>query len=193
MEWNHNCHTGSLPTTSSTYSPARSESNFGSTFRRCASRDIILLFCTYFPVAMSRYGTSLADGAKSDLADVANHVSTIVEAVRYFARWNEPRLLLCGWRIWMATQALNHGNRTDSRSEPMRHSEGKLTKAIEEQTAKIPSDVFLMAAGGAVLLSLSLKLSGKDHQSLFVGQWVAPLLIFGLYNKIVKVAGSDRT
>ena len=93
VEWNHNCHTGSLPTTSSTYSPARSESNFGSTFRRCASRDIILLFCTYFPVAMSRYGTSLADGAKSDLADVANHVSTIVEAVRYFARWNEPRLL----------------------------------------------------------------------------------------------------
>jgi hypothetical protein len=29
--------------------------------------------------------------------------------------------------------------------------------------------------------------------SLFIGQWVPTLLIFGLCNKIVKVAGSDRT
>lgn len=89
-------------------------------------------------------------------------------------------------------QALNRGNRTDSRSEAARHSEGSLAKAIEEQTAQIPSDAFLMAAGGAVLLSLTLKASGRDHQALFVGQWVAPLLLLGVYNKLVKVAGSDR-
>jgi hypothetical protein len=93
----------------------------------------------------------------------------------------------------MGTQALDTGRKTDFRSEPQRHAEGKIAKAIEEQTAKIPSDVFLMAAGGAVLLSLSLKLAGRDNQSLFVGQWVAPFLVIGLYNKIVKVAGSDRT
>jgi len=80
-----------------------------------------------------------------------------------------------------------------SRAEAVRHSEGDLAKAIEEQTAKIPSDAFLMTAGGAILLSLTLKMSGRDHQALFVGQWVAPLLILGLYNKLVKVAGSDRT
>jgi hypothetical protein len=28
---------------------------------------------------------------------------------------------------------------------------------------------------------------------LFVGQWVPTLLIFGLYNKLVKQLGSDRT
>ena len=28
--------------------------------------------------------------------------------------------------------------------------------------------------------------------SLFVGQWVAPFLLLGVYNKIVKVAGSDQ-
>ncbi len=93
----------------------------------------------------------------------------------------------------MAAQLFNIGGKADYRSEPQRHAEGSLAKAIEEQTAKIPSDVFLMAAGGAVLLSLSLKMVGRDHQSLFVGQWVAPLLVVGLYNKIVKVAGSDRT
>jgi len=90
-------------------------------------------------------------------------------------------------------QNLNPTNRSGTRAEAERHSEGDLTKAIEEQTAKIPSDVFLMAAGGAILLSLTLKMSGRDHQSLFVGQWVAPFLLLGLYNKLVKVAGSDRT
>ncbi len=92
----------------------------------------------------------------------------------------------------MAMQTANSGNTSSARGEAVRHAEGQLTKAIEEQTAKLPSDTFLMAAGGAILLSLSLKMSGKDHQSLFVGQWVAPLLILGLYNKLVKVAGSDR-
>ncbi len=93
----------------------------------------------------------------------------------------------------MKMQNLNPGYRTGSRPEAERHSEGDLAKTIEEQTAKIPSDAFLMAAGGAILLSLTLKMSGRDHQALFVGQWVAPFLILGLYNKLVKVAGSDRT
>lgn len=93
----------------------------------------------------------------------------------------------------MATLVSNPTNQSNFRSEPQRHAEGALTKAIEEQTAKLPSDTFLVAAGSAILLSLTLKLSGRDHQSLFVGQWVAPLLVLGLYNKLVKVAGSDRT
>lgn len=73
-----------------------------------------------------------------------------------------------------------------------KHSEGGLAKAIEEQTAKLPSDIFLWAAGGSIFWSFALKASGRDHQSLFIGQWVAPFLILGLYNKLVKVAGSDR-
>lgn len=83
-------------------------------------------------------------------------------------------------------------SRLSTRDEAVRHSEGGLAKAIEEQTAKLPSDAFLWAAGLSVLCSLALKTTGKDHQSLFVGQWVAPFLVLGLYNKLVKVAGSDR-
>jgi hypothetical protein len=36
-----------------------------------------------------------------------------------------------------------------------------------------------------------LKSQGKNHDALFVGQWVAPFLIVGLYNKSVKQHGSD--
>jgi hypothetical protein len=73
------------------------------------------------------------------------------------------------------------------------HSEGRLAKAIEEQTAKLPSDTFLWAAGGSIAASLTLKLIGRDQDAVFVGQWAPTFLILGLYNKLVKQLGSDRT
>ena len=72
------------------------------------------------------------------------------------------------------------------------HREGKVARAIEEQTSKIPSDVFLWTAVGAMAVSLALQIAGGKHRSLFVGQWVAPFLLFGIYNKLVKQDGHDR-
>ena len=69
--------------------------------------------------------------------------------------------------------------------------EGPIARIIEEQTAKLPSDVFLWAAGGSILGSLALKMMGEDHKSLFVGQWAPTFLILGLYNKLVKLHGSE--
>ena len=69
------------------------------------------------------------------------------------------------------------------------HSEGSVAKAIESQTAKLPSDLFLWAAFGSMAASLALQMMGKKEQSTFVGQWAPTLLILGLYNKLVKVAG----
>ena len=70
-------------------------------------------------------------------------------------------------------------------------TEGRTAKAIEEQTAKIPSDVFLWASLGSMAASLALKIAGKTHTSLFVGQWAAPFLLLGIYNKLVKLEGHD--
>jgi hypothetical protein len=39
--------------------------------------------------------------------------------------------------------------------------------------------------------SLILKTTGKDHHALFIGQWAAPFLLLGIYNKMVKQHGSD--
>ena len=73
------------------------------------------------------------------------------------------------------------------------YSEGSVAKKIEQQTAKIPSDVFLWAAVTSMGVSLGLRVAGLKEQSQFVGHWASPLLILGLYNKLVKVAGSDAT
>jgi hypothetical protein len=72
------------------------------------------------------------------------------------------------------------------------HREGVVARTIEEQTAKLPSDMFLWLAGGSIAVSLALQLMGNRERSLFVGQWAPTFLILGLYNKLVKVAGSDR-
>jgi len=74
-----------------------------------------------------------------------------------------------------------------------RHEEGQLARMIEEQTAKLPSDVFLWAAGGSMIASLFLQAAGEKERSLFIGQWAPSFLLLGIYNKLVKVAGSDRT
>lgn len=71
------------------------------------------------------------------------------------------------------------------------HQEGKLTKTIEEQTAKLPSDLFLWAALGSMAVSLGCKVFGAHKTSMFVGQWAPSFLILGLYNKLVKLEGHD--
>jgi len=81
----------------------------------------------------------------------------------------------------------------DSRTEVLQHSEGVLAKIIEQQTAKLPADIFLWAAGTSILAAMALKIRGRKNDALFVGQWAAPFLLLGVYNKLVKVAGSDRT
>jgi hypothetical protein len=71
------------------------------------------------------------------------------------------------------------------------HREGPVATAIERQTAKLPSDLFLWASFASIGVSLALRVSGDKNSSLFVGQWAAPFLLLGLYNKIVKLEGHD--
>jgi len=73
--------------------------------------------------------------------------------------------------------------------------EGRIARAIETRTARLPSDTFLWAGIGSLLFAGYCQMRerpSKRQMGLFVGQLAAPLLLMGLYNKIVKVAGSDR-
>jgi len=79
----------------------------------------------------------------------------------------------------------------DSMSARQDHSGGTVARTIEQHTAKLPSDLFLWAAVGAVAGSAALQIAGKKQVSNFIGEWVPTLLILGLYNKMVKLLGSD--
>jgi hypothetical protein len=75
--------------------------------------------------------------------------------------------------------------------QPREHEEGPLTKQIEQYTSLVPSGFYLSMAFGSMGLSLYLKLRRRDQDAHFVGQWVPAFLLLGLYNKLVKLHGSD--
>jgi len=70
---------------------------------------------------------------------------------------------------------------------PLQHDyrEGPITEAIEKQRI-VPGDAFLWAAGASILASLTLKITRRDHASLFVGQWAPTFLLLAIYNKMAK-------
>ncbi len=80
---------------------------------------------------------------------------------------------------------------TDYRVKAGEVSEDQVTALLESQTAKLPTSFFLGAAFASMAASLILKSQNKDNLALFVGQWAAPFLILGTYNKMVKQHGSD--
>lgn len=72
--------------------------------------------------------------------------------------------------------------------------EGKLTRTVEEVTAQVPSMGYLALALGSMALSAALAtLSRRKDLANFFGLWVPTFLLFGIYNKLVKLEGSDRT
>jgi hypothetical protein len=81
---------------------------------------------------------------------------------------------------------------TDYRVHEGELAEDQLTAMMESYSAKWPTSFFLGAAFGSMAASLILKVQGKDNMALFIGQWAAPFLILGTYNKMVKQHGSDK-
>ena len=96
-------------------------------------------------------------------------------------------------RIRMGKTSFMKGTQkmTDYRVHAGDSHEDQFTAALESYSSKAPSSFFLGAALASIGASLAFKLAGKDHQALFVGQWAAPFLLLGIYNKMVKQHGSD--
>lgn len=81
----------------------------------------------------------------------------------------------------------------DFRVRPGEIQEDQLTALLESYSAKWPTSLFMAAAIASMLTSLILKSQRKHQDALFIGQWAAPFLILGLYNKAVKQHGSDAS
>ena len=82
---------------------------------------------------------------------------------------------------------------TDYRVAKGEANEDQVTAAIEKFTSQVPSSVYLAAALASMAVSVSFKVAKKTDMALFIGQWAAPFLILGIYNKLVKIHGSDGT
>ncbi|HEV2276319.1 MAG TPA: hypothetical protein VGR96_19260 [Acidobacteriaceae bacterium] len=79
----------------------------------------------------------------------------------------------------------------DYRIQPGERSEDQATALMEHYSSQLPSSFYLGAALASMAGSLIMKAQGKNHMCLFIGQWAAPFLLLGIYNKMVKQHGSD--
>ncbi len=79
----------------------------------------------------------------------------------------------------------------DNRVTAGQANEDQFTASIEQYTSQIPSSAYLAMAMASILGSVSFQLAGRKHEALFIGQWVAPFLLLGIYNKMIKQHGSD--
>jgi hypothetical protein len=78
------------------------------------------------------------------------------------------------------------------RAAKMNRHEGSITSRLENLTSALPSSTWLALAGGALAGSIVLKAFHKNHASMFIGGFAPTFLLLGIYNKLVKVHGSDR-
>ena len=120
----------------------------------CGSRDLIeflyhrarpFLFSTSHPPAVTASCIAALDVLESE--------------PQWMERlWANTRFFKGGAMTSTATSSTNAGL-----SRRPEHSEGTVARTIEQQTAKLPSDIFLWAAGGAIagILSLAVLLSVK--------------------------------
>ena len=85
--------------------------------------------------------------------------------------------------------AAGHTAATESPVLRPEHAESSLTRMLEQQAAKIASDVFLTAALVSMVASLACELTDRRRAGRFIGMWPGPLLVMGVYNKLVKLLG----
>ena len=91
----------------------------------------------------------------------------------------------------MNTPADEYVEREPRTGPSAEHREGVVARTIEKQTAKLPSDTWLWAAFGSIAVSLAFQFAGEERKANFVGHWAPTFLLLGLYNKLVKLHGSD--
>lgn len=68
-----------------------------------------------------------------------------------------------------------------SRSEGAQSTQETGRKLSPEVEEVLPG-MFLAGAAASVALSFLLRVTGRQHDALFVGQWAPTLLLFGLYS-----------
>lgn len=69
-------------------------------------------------------------------------------------------------------------------------AEDLVSGTIQKQIVKLPSDAFLWLAVGSITSSLVLQFMGKREESLFVGQWAPTFVLLGVFDKLIKLAGT---
>jgi hypothetical protein len=100
---------------------------------------------------------------------------------------NSPAVVLTGRRCKWSNQ-LSFTNHAPEREKST--AKGQLPEH-RATNRSVTSDIFLWAAVGSVAASLIFQFTGDEEKANFVGHWPPTFLILDLYNKLVKLHGSE--
>ena len=91
--------------------------------------------------------------------------------------------------ITWTTKTVSPPNRVPARASNT--AKGQSLAALSSKTAKLPSDMWLWAAFASIGTSLFFQITGDEKKANFVGHWAPTFLALGIYNKLVKLHGSE--
>lgn len=63
-------------------------------------------------------------------------------------------------------------------------SEGRVTRDIQQGAPQMVREPLVWAAGGSIVLSLTMRMMGRTEDAIFVGHWATTFLCLGIYNKL---------
>lgn len=65
------------------------------------------------------------------------------------------------------------------------------SRMLSSRVENLSPDLFLTGAAVSIGLSLFLKITGRQHDAQFVGQWAPTLLLLGLYTRDGRSLGGS--
>src|SRR5690242_18780537 len=71
----------------------------------------------------------------------------------------------------------------NKQSQVKSRKEGRLTRKLERVTAMLPSSTWLALAGASIAGAFGLRIAGRNHTALLVGQLAPTFMLVGIYNK----------
>jgi len=74
---------------------------------------------------------------------------------------------------------------TAYRIQQRQNKVGNTARNIKARTSKQPSNLFLWLSAGA-MSALMFNLARQKRRNSFIGKWVAPLVLYGILNKLKK-------
>ena len=141
---------------------------------------------------------STTDKAIETAKDAASHASDVahqfVDNAKSVASDYAGRAQSAAGNI--ASQAKDYASTARSKASDLAHTVG--AHPLTDTTAKIPTELFIAAAGASIAGSLFLKFIGRQKDADFVGHWAPTLISLGLLSKLIEHTRSashesDRT
>jgi hypothetical protein len=85
---------------------------------------------------------------------------------------------------------MHHTDHMSAEDSSLKQKVVEIKDKVQETVSNVPSGTFLALAGGVLLASILLKKKGAKMG--FIGRWLTPIVLTGIYSKISSSFSNDK-